>query len=204
MRPLFLTNTPILGGTARILQYWLQLGKQNDLTGRIVTRADSRFAEWGKSHEIDTLIDPMPWPERLKPWHGAWHAFRVANWGRRVGVDVIHSNEHNVYPFASLLKRFLRRPTVCHVRYTLERGFATWAFRGTRAPDVLLWTSHQQKLDCSDAVAGIISEERQHVLRLGIDLSTFGLNPSGGSEFRRRLGIADDQALIGAAMPLRP
>ena len=64
----------------------------------------------------------------------------VARWARRVRVDVIHCNEHNVYPFARLLRRLLARPIVCHVRYRFDRGFAEWAFANRRQPDALLWT----------------------------------------------------------------
>ena len=200
----FLTNTPILGGTARILQYWLRLGKERGLDGRVVLRAGSDFIEWGRSQGIDLLVDPMPWPERRKPWSSLWHASRVARWGKRSGVNIIHCNEHNIYPFVGVLKNFLKRPTVCHVRYKLDRGFAEWAFRGNRCPDALLWTSYQQKADSAAAVAGIVPEERQHVVRLGVDLEVFGNDVTSGRELRKSWGIADDEVLIGLPSPLRP
>ena len=129
---------------------------------------------------------------------------KAARWASRAGAEVIHCNEHDIYPFATMLKRFHDRPIVCHVRYKLERGFAEWAFRGRRVPDRLLWTSHQQKADSADAIAGLVPEEHQHVLRLGIDLNHFGNNIQAGRDLRGQWSIGDDEILVGMPTPLRP
>jgi glycosyltransferase involved in cell wall biosynthesis len=199
-----LSNTPILGGTARILQYWLRLGRDSGLQGSLVLRAGSEMCGWARQHDVDCLVDPMPWPNRRRPWDIAWHATRVARWARRAGVDVIHCNEHDVYPFARSLRPLLRRPLVCHVRYKLDPGFAQWAFAGRRAPDVLLWTSHQQKQDSADAVADLVPESRQHVMHLGVDLDAFGTAAHTRDAARRQWGVGPDDILIGTASPLRP
>src|SRR5215475_9049698 len=99
MNVLFLSNTPILGGTARILQYWLRLGQSRGLHGRVVVQEGSAFIGWGHEHQISVFVDSMPWPDRSRPWESLWHAAKVACWARRAGVDVIHCNEHDVYPF---------------------------------------------------------------------------------------------------------
>ena len=200
----FLTNNPNLCSTSRILQSWLQLGRGNGLQGAVIGQRDGDLIGWLRQNEFRCQTNPMPWPDRWRPWNCGWHALRAARWARKAGVDVIHCNEHDVYPFVGVMKTFLRRPTVCHVRYKLAREFAAWAFKGSRAPDALLWTSHQQKADSADAIAGIIPEDRQHVLRLGVDLAAFGANVAGGREFRRQLGIADEEILIGIPSPLRP
>lgn len=150
------------------------------------------------------LLDPMPWPDRRAPWRCVWHATRVARFARRFGARVIHCNEHDVYPFVHMLRRFLRLPAVCHVRYKLDRGFAEWAFSGSRAPDALFWTSHQQRIDSSPAIDGLVPNERQFVMPLGVDLDSFGLDSESGRRLRRQWGIADSEILIGIPSPLRP
>jgi glycosyltransferase involved in cell wall biosynthesis len=204
VRVLFLTNNPNLGSTARILQSWLLLGRRDGPAGRVVVQKPGDFARWLADQGFPHRIDPMPWPDRNWPVPSLWHAWRVARWARRVGVDVIHCNEHNVYPFALLLRRLLRRSLVCHVRFRVEREFCAWAFGGRRRPDALLWTSHQQREDCAAAVAGIVPPDRQHTVYLGLDLGTFGALAAGRAATRAAWGFAPDEIVIGTATALRP
>ncbi len=204
VKSLFLTNNPSLCSTSRILQSWLQLGRKNGLQGAVIGQRDGELIAWLRKNDFRCKTNPMPWPDRSRPWKCAWHALRAAMWCRGVGAEVIHCNEHDIYPFAAVLRRIFRRPIVCHVRFKLDRGFAEWAFGGRQTPDALLWTSHQQKIDSADAIAGLVSEERQHVLRLGIDLEQFGKDVMSGRELRRRLEIRDDEILVGIPSPLRP
>jgi glycosyltransferase involved in cell wall biosynthesis len=200
----FLTNNPNLCSTSRILQSWLQLGRGNGLQGAVIGQRDGDLIGWLRQNEFRCQTNPMPWPNRWRPWKCGWHALRAARWARGVGAEVIHCNEHDIYPFAAVLKRFYNRPLVCHVRFQLSRPFSEWAFGGRRAPDALLWTSHQQKADSADAIAGLVPDDRQHVLRLGIDLQHFGNAAESGRALRREWGIGDDEILVGIPSPLRP
>jgi glycosyltransferase involved in cell wall biosynthesis len=201
---LFLTNNPNLCSTSRILQYWLCLGRQEDLTGSVVLQQEGSLAHWLQTHQFSHIIDPMPWFDRKRPWSTIWHAMRVAAWARKQNIDLIHCNEHDVYPFAIWVRYFLRKPIVCHVRFRIQSSFADWAFGGKKRPDRLLWTSWQQKKDSDAAVAKHVPQEFQHIVYLGIDLSQFGNNPESGPFFRQKHGILDDEILISTASPLRP
>jgi glycosyltransferase involved in cell wall biosynthesis len=200
---IYLSNAPILGGTARILQSWLMLGRELGWNSRLVVPTHSDLVEWAKGERIPTLVDPIPGPSGRLPVKAMWHAWRVARFAGR-DIDLIHCNEHNVYPFLFLLRKFIDAPVVCHVRYKLERAWAQWAFRGSRCPDALLWTSQQQKDDSADAVAGIVPESRQHVVRLGFDVNSYGVDCGQRAATRQALGIADDEIVVGTASPLRP
>src|SRR5262245_21727021 len=123
MRVLYLTNNPNLGSTARILQSWLLLGRSDDLRGHVVTQREGPFTGWLAGEAVPHLVDLMPWPDRSWPIPALWHAWKVAGWARRRRIDVIHCNEHDIYPFGLLLRRFLRRPLVCHVRFRVARDF---------------------------------------------------------------------------------
>jgi glycosyltransferase involved in cell wall biosynthesis len=204
MNVLFLTNNPNLGSTARILQSWLLLGRCDGAVGRVVAQRPGAFAGWLADQGFPHRIDPMPWPDRKWPLPSLWHAWQIARWVGRTGVDVIHCNEHNVYPFAPLLRRLLRRPLVCHVRFRVTREFCAWAFGGWRRPDALLWTSWQQREDCAAAVDGIVPPDRQHTVHLGLDLATFGTQAAGREATRAAWGIAPDEVVIGTATALRP
>ncbi len=200
---LYLTNSPILGGTARILQSWLHLARERGWSARLVVPPGSELVEWSRREGFPVLADPLPWPRGKLRLRSLWHAARVGRFAGR-GVDLIHCNEHDVYPFVLALKKLVRVPVVCHVRYRLERKFAAWAFSGRRCPDALLWTSQQQKNDSAEAVEGIVPESRQHLVRLGLDLTTYGTDLGLRAALRQSLQIADDEIAVGMASPLRP
>ena len=203
-RVLYLTDNPTLGGTIRILQSWLPAAPREGIRGHVVIRPGSAFERWLRANEIPYTVNPQPWPSRRWPFPGLWHAGRLALWSLLRGIDVIHCNEHNIYPFAVLLKRFLRRPLVCHVRYKLERDFCEWAFRGSRQPDALLWTSRQQAADSADAIRGLVPEEAQHTVYLGLDPESFGARGAGREATRRAWGLAPGDVAVGQACALRP
>lgn len=201
---LYLSNTPVLGGTARILQYWLRQSSPDKRGSLLILRSGSDFISWARTHHVDVTISPMPWPNRREPISTLWHAARVAGQLSRRGIRLIHCNEHDIYPFAQLVRRLTRRPIVCHVRYQLSRPFAQWAFGGRRAPDALLWTSHRQRADSADAIHGLVPDERQHVLRLGVELSDIDRYAAAGAKLRRIWGVRDDEILVALPSPIRP
>ena len=205
MRPLILTNNINLGSTARILQSWLRLGRERGWEGCVALPGEGPLARWLADEQIAHRAGPMPWPDRRRPAAPLWHAWQLARWARRQQVDVIHCNEHDVYPFGLLLRKLLRRPLVCHVRFAVSREFCEWAFGGPhRAPDALLWTSQQQRDDCAEAIAGIVPAERQHLVRLGVNLDAFGRQPAQREAARQAWDIAPEEIVIGTASAIRP
>jgi glycosyltransferase involved in cell wall biosynthesis len=205
MNVLFLTNNSQLGSTARILQSWLLLGRRDGLRGWVVTQRPGDLSAWLTAEAIPHRVDPMPWPDKRRPLPGLWHAWRMARWARRAGIEVIHCNEHDVYPFGLLLRRLMNRPLVCHVRFRLSRPFCEWAFGGARRqPDALLWTSQQQRDDAAAAIEGLVPADRQRVVHLGLDLATFGTLAAGRERTREAWGVRPDEVVLGTASALRP
>jgi len=204
VRVLYLTDNPTLGGTIRILQSWLLLASNEGLVPHTVTRPGSKFLSWLIAHDLPHTTNPMPWPNRRWPVPAFWHAWKLARWARRHDIDLIHCNEHNIYPFAVLLRNFLPRPLVCHVRYRVEPSFARWAFGGRRQPDALLWTSLQQQADCAAAIRGVVPDSQQYVVPLGLDLADFGTRSAGRDATRGAWGFGPDEIVIGQACALRP
>ncbi len=204
-RVLFLTNNANLGSTSRILQNWLLMGREHGLLGHVAVQQPGPFAAWLEQQDVPHRVTPMPWPDRWRPARSLWHAWRLARWARARGVQVVHCNEHDVYPFALVLRRMLRLPLVCHVRFAVERGFARWAWGApSRCPDALLWTSQQQRDDCAEAVAGIVPKQRQHLVRLGVNLETFGRLAADRERFRSKWGLQPENIVLGTASALRP
>lgn len=205
MHPLIITNNPNLGSTARVLRQWLSHGDGSPMVGCVATPAQGELSQWLISQGIPCHITPMPKPSKKWPLPGMWHAWRLASWAKQQGVNIIHCNEHDVYPFALMVKRLLNLPIVCHVRFRISRPFCEWAFGSlSREPDALLWTSRQQQLDCAEAVHGIIPLEKQHIITLGVDLNQLGDVQALRKQERASRGISDDKIVLTAACALRP
>jgi L-malate glycosyltransferase len=206
VRILYLTDNPTLGGTIRILQSWLLLGRrEGTVKGHVVIPPGSHFQQWLEAHSIPFRSSPFPVPSKGWPWPSLWHASSVARWAKHNSIALIHCNEHNIYPFAALLRRLTGLPLVCHVRYQIGRDYAAWAFGGaSRRPDALLWTSKQQQQDCAAAIQGIVPADRQHLMPLGVDLEVFGSRQLERGSTRAGWGFSDADIVIGQACALRP
>jgi glycosyltransferase involved in cell wall biosynthesis len=202
--PLYLTNNLQLAGTARILLSWVTFGREHGTSPAAVLRGEGELADWLRRRDFPIVLSSMPALERRRPLPSLREAWRIARWARTYGVEIVHCNEHDVYPFGVLVARMLRVPAVCHVRFRINRAFAQWAFGGWRGPDALLWTTRQQQQDSMAAVEGVVPEDRQHLLPLGPDPLIF--RPAGAERrsLRRQFDIADHEVAIGTATALRP
>jgi len=204
-RPLLLTNNRNLSSTARVLKQWLSRGDGSPLIGCVAAPAEGELSQWLDSQGVPCHMTPMPKPSKKWPFPGAWHAWRLANWARRMGVNIIHCNEHDIYPFALMVRKLLGLPIVCHVRFRISRPFCEWAFASVqRQPDALLWTSRQQRDDCADAINGIVPDDRQHIISLGVDVDELGDIAPIRQAARASWGVADDAIVLTAACGLRP
>jgi glycosyltransferase involved in cell wall biosynthesis len=204
MTVLYLTNNPRLAGTARILLSWITLGAGQDVQSCVAVQSRGTLSEWLDAHAVPLIVTPMPWPDGRRPLASLMAAWRLARWARRRGVALIHCNEHDVYPFATLVRRFLRVPLVCHVRFVIDREFTTWAFRGWKRPQALLWTTEQQRHDSSEAIQGVVPDTLQHLIRLGPDAAVFNPDSQARAAARLTLGLGDDAFAVGMASALRP
>jgi len=205
VRVLYLTDNPTLGGTIRILQSWLLIGRRDGtIAGHVVVPPESHFQQWLEANQITFTNSRFPVPSKRWPWPALWQAFKLSRWMKQHSIEVIHCNEHNIYPFAALLRRVTGLPLVCHVRYQFHRDYAVWAFGGSRQPDALLWTSRQQQQDCADAIRGVVPEDVQHLIPLGVDPAVIGARQHERQARRREWGVEDEEVLIGQACALRP
>jgi glycosyltransferase involved in cell wall biosynthesis len=204
VRVLYLTANPNLGSTTRTLQAWLLLGHEYGLEAYVGVQKSGSLTAWLATHRIPYQVNPMPWFDKRNPFRSLRHAWKVAHWARRSKVDLVHCNEHDVYPFGILVARLVRRPIVCHVRFQIAEGFCRWAFNKGKQPDALLWTSQQQRSDCAAAVNGSIPPNRQHVIHLGLDLTKFGNCHETREATRKEWGIRPNEIVLGNASALRP
>src|SRR6478735_7358738 len=149
-------------------------------------------------------VVPMP---RLSTSHGAveWGGY-LANWpvaearltalARRLHVDIVHSNSlHTWYGWA--VARLLGRPHVVHAREIVVQSQA--ALRVERA---LCRHFATRVIAVSYAVAAQLDPANVVVLDEYLDPDEF--RPVRAGAFRARVGIADDDPVVGAVARLDP
>ena len=204
LNAVWLTMNPNLGASARSLQDWILLGRNADLDISVVLRSDGDLKRWLAGEQVPYMLDPMAWPGWSTLLANAAHAWTVRRWAGKQGAQVIHCYEHDLYPFAVVLRAITSLPLVCHIHFAPDRQFMAWAFGGRlKKPDAVVWTSQQQQADCRAAVDGLVPQERQHVIPLGLDLRRFGSDVAARENLRHRLGIAPEAIVVGAANAFR-
>ena len=192
------------GGSDQALLRLVRSLPRGDFEFHIVVPGPSplaaEFADAGAAlHEV-----PM---RRLSTSHGAaeWAGY-VAGWpvavtrltrlARRLHVDVVHSNSlHSWYGWA--VARLLGRPHVVHAREIVVQSGA--ALRVERA---LCRHFATRVIAVSYAVAAQLDPANVVVLDEYLDPAEF--SPSHAGAFRARVGIADDEPVVGAVARLDP
>ena len=203
MRVLYLTLNPNRASTTVPTEGWLRLLRPRGLEPVLVSSQSGAFQEWVRSQGIPTYDVPLPHPSRRRPFAFGAALASLIRIARRHRVQLVHSNEHDVYPISQYAARVLSLPRVASVHFTMDRPFCTWAFGGGRAPDRLFFVSRSSQETCRPALTGIVPERSWHVLRNGLDLGAFCPDQTRRAEGRQRLGTGSG-ALIGVACALRP
>ena len=143
---------------------------------------------------ISTSHDARDWIAYAAKWPGT--VLRLARLARRLHVDVVHSNSlHTWYGWAAA--QLVRRPHVVHAREIVVQSGA--ALRVERA--LCRWCA-TRVIAVSYAVGAQLDPANVVVLDEYLDPEEFA--PAHAGAFRVRVGLPDDQPVIGAVARLDP
>lgn len=171
--------------------------------GFVAATSESVLTAWLRSEGFPVRVTEMPWLNRWRPFRAVFHACRIAYWARQERIELIHCNEHNVHPFGYLVASIARLPVVCSVRCRFGPAFGQWAFKRF-PPSAITWSTQNIKNECLSALPKGFQEGRLHIVPEGIDMQTLGNSSLTRDDFRRKLGIASTDIVIGMACALRP
>jgi glycosyltransferase involved in cell wall biosynthesis len=183
---------------------WFRLLPTKGLQPVLASTEKGAFFDWTQSQGITAYRVPMPVPSQfalsalIKP---LWRLRRIV---KRHHIQLIHSNEQDLYPVAQYLGKVCRLPVVVSVHFTMDRGFCEWAFAGTKNPRLIFFVSDGSRDACRPGVEGVIPETKWRVLPNGLDLGHFVPDGARGREFRRAQGVDDSALAVGVACALRP
>ncbi len=203
MRVLYLTMNPNRASTTVPTEGWFRELRPKGLEPVLVSNELGAFHRWTLDQGIPAYHVPMPLPNDfsavrlVKP---LWALRRIV---KRHRIQLIHSNEQDVYPVAQYLGKLCGLPVVLSVHFTMDRGFCEWAFAGARGPRVIFFVSAGNRDACRPGIDGVIPESKWRVLPNGLDLAHFVPDADKRIAFRAAHGL-DGHAVVGVACALRP
>jgi glycosyltransferase involved in cell wall biosynthesis len=200
---LYLTLNPNRQSTTVPTEGWFRFLAGSGLRPVLVSREAGAFQAWAGGLGVPCYLDLLPFPEKTSPVgfvRSAWRLWRI---GRRHRIDLLHCNEHDVYPVGRFVGRLLGVPVVVSVHFEMEKGFCHWAFTGWKAPDMILFVSRRLLEACATGLEGVVPRNRWQVLHNGLDLSRYVPDVRLRAAFRSEYGIAPDAPVIGVACALR-
>lgn len=203
MRVLYLTMNPNRESTTVPTEGWFRLLRPRGLEPVLVSSVSGSFQAWAAEQGVPSYQVPLPFPNTTWPLPFLRSLFEVYRIGRRHRVQLVHCNEHDIYPIGQYAARLLGVPVVISVHFTLRDGFSRWAFGGSRCPDRIFFISRGSLEACRPDVEGVIPESRWRVLYNGLDTSRFQPDDRLRREFRDQHGLGD-RLSIGVACALRP
>ena len=203
MRVLYLTMNPNRASTTVPTEGWFRFLPSVGLEPILASNTVGEFHAWAVQQAIPAYHVPLPFPNKWYPAPFAKSLWLLRQVVRRHRVELIHCNEQDVYPIGQYLARICRLPVVVSVHFTMSRGFCDWAFRGNRQPNRMFFVSHRNRDACSEALRGIVPQDRWHVLHNGLDMRSYRPDQQLRAQFRRDYDLRDE-LLIGVACALRP
>src|ERR1700710_521700 len=146
MRVLYLTMNPNRQSTTVPTEGWFRFLRPEGLEPVLASNETGAFHEWAVAQGIPAFHVPMPLPRNFSIRSLIAPLWRLRRLVRRHRIELIHSNEQDLYPVAQYLGRVCRLPVVVSVHFTMNRGFCEWAFAGARNPRRIFFVS-QGSLD---------------------------------------------------------
>lgn len=229
-RILYVENGIGYGGAIICLRHLVRNLDRSRFTPMVVTgrtgpqyREIANEAEWQHipDRHLDIVgahrkLDPASWPDNIPGARFFLNQalgrgddlvnflpffLRIVHTAKRLKTDLIHANNEPLCNRAALLAgRFLKIPTVCHVRGNLDADsrMMQWAFD---LPDHFVPVSEWVSRNIQEKFA--IAQDRIDVIYDGLELD--GLDPNvDGSGFRKQHGIGDRDFAVGLVGLLIP
>jgi glycosyltransferase involved in cell wall biosynthesis len=205
MKVLYLVNTPFQGraSTTVATEGWFRHLRPKGLEPVVACSYATEFYSWSHERGIPTYHVPLPTPSKVWPWPFLRSLWRLRKIVKRHGIQLIHCNEHEIYPVGQYLARWCRLPVVVSVHFTMGRPFCEWLFGGKKQPQRVFFLSKGSLDACQPGIQGIVPEANWRLLYNGLDLEHFKPDSSRSIAFKKQHRM-NGEVLIGVACALRP
>jgi glycosyltransferase involved in cell wall biosynthesis len=202
MRVLYLTMNPNRQSTTVPTEGWFRELRSRGLEPVLVSNEIGAFHAWAVEQGIPAFHVRMPLPNEFSIPSLALPLLKLRRLVKQYRIQLIHSNEQDLYPVAQYLGRVCRLPVVVSVHFTMNRGYCEWAFSGSRAPRLIFFVSAGSMEACRPGIGGVVPESKWRVLPNGLDLTHFVPDTELRERFRRDQRVSG--LAVGVACALRP
>jgi glycosyltransferase involved in cell wall biosynthesis len=203
MRVLYLTAGAHRDSTLVSTEGWIRVLRPRGLQPVLVSKRSGAFDGWAGGRGIPTYRVALPRPSKSRPWGFLRSLWTLRALVKRHRIQVIHCNEHDIYPIGQYLGRLCRLPCVVSVHFGLGPGFSEWAFKGARRPHRIFFLSEASLERCRAGIEGLIPQTDWRVLPNALDLEHYRPDPDRRARFRDEYGLNAD-LIVGTACTLRP
>ena len=203
MRVLYLTMNPNRASTTVPTEGWFRELRPKGLEPVLASKEAGSFHEWTAAQGIPAFQVAMPVPNEFSKRRLLAPLWKLRRLVKRYGIQLIHSNEQDLYPVAQYLGKLCALPVVVSVHFTMDRGFCEWAFGGSRNPTMIFFVSAGSREACRPGIEGVVPEAKWRVLPNGLDLDEFVPDPERGRQFREQHRLGNGP-VVGVACALRP
>jgi glycosyltransferase involved in cell wall biosynthesis len=202
MRVLYVTMNPNRASTTVPTEGWFSELRQRGLRPVLASNEAGAFHAWTTAQGIPAFHVSMPVPDEFSVWTLGPALWRLRRLVKRHRIQLIHSNEQDLYAVAQYLGKVCRIPVVVSVHFTMGRGFCQWAFFGSKNPSRMFFVSEGNREACRPGIEGIVPEATWRVLPNGLNLEHFAPDANRRTDFRRQHGL--NGPVLGVACALRP
>ncbi len=199
---LYLTITPYRLSTTASTECWFRCLRPK-LIPILVTDKVGDFYRWSKTNNIATYHVSLPFPNKCFPLPFFFSLIKLIVISKKHNIQLIHANEHDVYPIAKYLSNFVKIPLVVSVHSIMPKKFGEWAFKNSKFLKRIYFVSRS----CMKHSLPALKNVNKNIIRIlynCIDTNKFFPNANIRPVLRERLGLSSNDFLIGAAAAIQP
>jgi glycosyltransferase involved in cell wall biosynthesis len=204
MRILYVSPNSNLGSTTSSLNAILRELQPRGLEPVMLFREPGPWQRELQEAGIPCYFDPLRIPGKSRPVRSLLDIYRLVRLVRRERIDLIHCNEHHLYPLMRRVGRWATVPIVATLHWNLDSGFGGWAFRPPFLPAALQFLSRKQLELSRPALPPEVGPERVKLLMSGLAIDDLLARGGSGEELRASWNVAPGTVVIGTASAIKP
>jgi glycosyltransferase involved in cell wall biosynthesis len=203
MNVLYVTANSFLRSTTSSLNAILRVLMPRGIRPVMLFTAEGPWQQALHDEGFSCYVQPLFIPEKRHPIKSAWHVRQLVKLLQKERIQLIHCNEHQLYPTLRVAARWARIPIVTTLHFTLNQGFGHWAFGRPYMPAALQFLSRAQLEASREGIPSDFPADRVKLLMSGLLIDDFLARGGDGRELRQAWGADESTVVIGTASSLR-
>jgi glycosyltransferase involved in cell wall biosynthesis len=204
MRVLYVTANSFLRSTTSSLNAIIRELVPRGLEPVMLFREGGPWQERLEQEGVRCYVQPLFVPDKRAPVRSGLSVLNLVRLLRRERIDLVHCNEHELYPALRVAGRAARIPVLTSLHWTLEPDFGHWAFARPYEPAALQFLSRGQLKLSREGVPPDYPPQRVKLLMSGLYVDDFLRQGGDGRDLRRAWGAGEGTVVIGAASAIKP